>query len=102
MVVLTDLIFFMQEQNGKYTFFSQDNKVWSKSDENSMGYSKDYTRLHQRVHISDPMKISDVSFYGRTWVAVSYSKNWTLHFPYFLYYVQQFSGIRNIGFDSFF
>ncbi|XP_052700922.1 rho guanine nucleotide exchange factor 28-like isoform X10 [Crassostrea angulata] len=26
MVVLTDLIFFMQEQNGKYTFFSQDNK----------------------------------------------------------------------------
>lgn len=27
MVMLTDLIFFMQEQNGKYTFFSQDNKV---------------------------------------------------------------------------
>ncbi|XP_078313770.1 rho guanine nucleotide exchange factor 28-like isoform X2 [Crassostrea virginica] len=26
MVMLTDLIFFMQEQNGKYTFFSQDNK----------------------------------------------------------------------------
>lgn len=60
MVVLTDLIFFMQEQNGKYTFFSQDNKVWSESDENSTGYSKDYARLHQRVHISDPMKISDV------------------------------------------
>lgn len=44
MVVLTDLIFFMQEQNGKYTFFSQDNKVWSKTD-------KDRTcnRLKQRA-----------------------------------------------------